>query len=243
MTKLNQIIAVEKGIRNRADKVISTLYNKIQKPDLFSGMSKDYRSKDDEGDQYPSESVKVQQRANDSLVNFSTEFAKIADVVLTKEIGNQQARATLDIDGIPEANLPVTYLLFLEKWLNDIHTFISKLPELEPDQDWTYNVQQDLYRNATQTTKKTKKIPRVLVKFAPTTQHAGQSDVWYEDVLEGYWDTTKLSGKMAPATKRLMLDQVEKLIDAVKKAREEANSLEVTQQSIGHDLLAFITEV
>jgi hypothetical protein len=242
MTKLNQIIAVEKGIRNRADKVISGLYAKIQKPDLFSGMSKDYRPKDDEGDVYPPESVKVQQRALENFENFSVEFAKIADVVLTKEKGNQRAVGNIMV-GDMEFSLPVTYLLFLEKWLNDIHVFISKLPELEPDQDWTYNVQQDLYRNTTQTTKKTKKVPRILVKFPPTDKHPGQSDTWMEDILEGYWDTTKLSGKIAPATKRLMLDRVETLLDTVKKAREEANGLEITQQSIGHELLAFISEV
>jgi hypothetical protein len=242
MTKLNQIIAVEKGVRNRADKVVSEQYKLIQKPDLFSGMARDYRAKDDDGDLYPSESVKVQQRATENLENFSLEFAKIADVVLTKEKGNQTAKGTLAV-GDTEWDLPVTYLLFLEKWLGDVHVFIAKLPELEPTEDWEFVPAQDLYRNKTQTTKKTKKIPRVLVKFEPTDKHPGQSDTWYEDVLEGYWDTTKLSGKMAPATKRLMLDNVEKLIDAVKKAREEANSVEVTQQYIGHEVLDFITNV
>lgn len=242
MTKLNQIIAVEKGIRNRADKVISDLYKRIQKPDLFAGMARDYRPKDDEGDRYPSEGVKVQERANESLEKFSLEFAKIADVVLTKEKGNQTAKGTVAVGDVG-FDLPVTYLLFLEKWLGDVHVFISKLPELEPTEDWEYVSAQDLYRNKTQTTKKTKKVPRVLVKYEATDKHPAQTETWYEDILEGYWDTTKLSGKVAPATKRLMLDKVEKLIDAVKKAREEANSIEVTQQYIGHEVLDFITNV
>lgn len=240
--KLNQAIAVEKGIRNRADKIISNLYKTIQKPDLFAGMSRNYRAKDDEGDQYPSESVKVQANYRDLMHEFTVQFSKIADIVLTKEMGNKFAVADVKLGDTEFLSaVPVTYLLFLEKWLGDIHVFISKLPELEASENWSFDPQNVLYRTPTVDTKKTKKVPRVLVKFEPTAQHPGQSDVWMEDILEGYWENTKLSGKISTAEKVQMLKNVEQLIDAVKKAREDANNIEVTDQAgVGARILAWI---
>jgi hypothetical protein len=237
MTKLNQIIAVEKGIRNRADKAISDLYKLIQKPDLFAGLARTYRPKDDDGDVYPSENMLVQQTAQDTLNKFSKEFAKIADIVLTKEMGNQQARATVKF-GDEEYNLPVTYLLFLEKWLGDVYVFVNKLPVLEPSESWTYDVEAGIYKNETQETKKTKKVERVLTLFQPTDKHPGQAKTYPEDVLEGYWSTTKLSGKMSQPEKTAILDRVNSAIEQIKKAREEANGLTVeSQEGVGMRIL------
>jgi hypothetical protein len=50
MAKLNQIIAVLKGIKSRDTKTVSELYHAAQKPDLFNGFSKNYRPINEEGE-------------------------------------------------------------------------------------------------------------------------------------------------------------------------------------------------
>ena len=48
MAKLNQIIAIEKGIKSKSHSEISELYKLVQKPALFNGFSKSYQANDEE---------------------------------------------------------------------------------------------------------------------------------------------------------------------------------------------------
>ena len=63
MAKLNQIIAVEKGIKSRSYEELTKAHHALEKPTLLSGLSRSYQPKDEEGDKLPSESTKVQIRA------------------------------------------------------------------------------------------------------------------------------------------------------------------------------------
>ena len=49
------------------------------------------------------------------------------------------------------------------------------------------------------------------------------------DVLAGYWTTVKYSATMEPTRVAELLERTDKLIRAVKFAREEANGLEIDQ--------------
>ena len=65
--KLNQVIAIEKGVKSRAISRIDELYKDIQKPALFDGLSRTYQPKDEAGEMLPSESKVVQKRVTDVL--------------------------------------------------------------------------------------------------------------------------------------------------------------------------------
>ncbi|HLY31763.1 MAG TPA: hypothetical protein VKQ36_12110, partial [Ktedonobacterales bacterium] len=56
----------------------------------------------------------------------------------------------------------------------------------------------------------------------------------------GYWRTVKFSGALPAQRVNELLARVERLQDAVKFAREEANNMEVTDQKVGERLLQFI---
>ena len=45
MPKLNQIVAIEKSVKSRVYGEITEMHKLSQKPDLFSGFSKQYRKK------------------------------------------------------------------------------------------------------------------------------------------------------------------------------------------------------
>jgi hypothetical protein len=89
-------------------------------------------------------------------------------------------------------------------------------------------------------TLRTKKTPRNHVKAEATDKHPAQVEVYYEDVTVGYWRTVKFSGALPAQRVNEMLARVERLQDAVKFAREEANNMEVTDQKVGERLLQFI---
>jgi hypothetical protein len=51
--KLNQVIAIEKGTKSRALQELTEAHQTLQKPALLAGISRTYRPKDEEGEQFP----------------------------------------------------------------------------------------------------------------------------------------------------------------------------------------------
>jgi hypothetical protein len=230
-TKLNQIVAIEKGVKGSAGKTLTQAYHTIQKTPLLSGIARNYAPKDEDGDQLPPESTLVQVKVEDVLDDVSGALTRLFDVVLTKDVSNTVAKADVKVGGQTiVADVPVTYLLWLEKQLTDLHTLIGHLPTLDPAEQWTYDPNTGAYATIPAQSVKTKKIPRNWVKAEATDKHPAQVEIFHEDVVVGYWTTVKFSGALPADRVRQLQERVNLLIDAVKIAREEANSLEITDQ-------------
>ncbi|MBA3874664.1 MAG: hypothetical protein H0X30_36515 [Anaerolineae bacterium] len=241
MAKLNQIIAVEKGIKSESLRDLTDAHQLLQKPALLSGISRTYRPKDEEGEQLPPESTKVQVKAQEAIRTTVSVLTKLFDVTATKDWANGLAKADVTVDGnVLLAQVPVSYLLFLEKQLADVHTFVKKLPTLDASESWTFDTSTDSWATEAMQTSKTKKIPRNHVKAEATEHHPAQVEVYYEDVVVGYWRTVKFSGALPATRVNELLERVEKLQQAVKFAREEANSLEVVDQKIGDKVFGYL---
>jgi hypothetical protein len=59
-------------------------------------------------------------------------------------------------------------------------------------------------------------------------------------VTVGYWRTVKFSGALPAKRVNELLEKVEKVQQAVKFAREEANGVEVTDATAGEKVLGYI---
>lgn len=240
-TQLNQIVALEKGVKSRAVADFGAAMKQLDKTQLLSGISRTYRPKDDEGEQLPPESTRVQLRATDVIRDFQAGLTKLFDVTLTKDTANGTAKASVVVDGHTVAeDLPVTYLLFLEKVLGDVLTFVSKLPALDAAETWTFDEATDAYATEASQTTRSKKIPRNHVKAEATPQHPAQVEMWYEDVLVGYWTTVKYSGALPQTRINDLRSRVIKLVEAVKVAREQANSTPVTDRKVGDQIFGYL---
>jgi hypothetical protein len=241
MAKLNQIIAVEKSIKSKSFQELTEAHHAVQKPALLSGISRVYQPKDEEGEQLPPESTKVQVKTEEILRDMAATITRLFDVTATKDWANCQATADVTIDGRTLLHdVPVTYLLFLEKQLTDLHTFVKKLPVLDAAESWAFDASADCYRTEAVRTIRTKKVPRNHVKAEATEHHPAQVEVYYEDVPVGYWSTTKFSGALPARRVNELTDRVEKLQAAVKFAREEANSAEAVDQHVGDALFGYL---
>ncbi|HEY7419363.1 MAG TPA: hypothetical protein VH593_29535, partial [Ktedonobacteraceae bacterium] len=195
--KLNQIIAIEKGTKSRSLQELTDAHHTLQKPTLLAGISRTYRPKDEEGEHFPSESTRVQVKAEEVIRKTTEALTKLFDVVATKDWANCQAKADVVVDGkVLLTQVPATYLLFLEKQLVDLHTFIKKLPVLDAAETWTFDASADSWATEPMQTTKTKKIPRNHVKAEATEKHPAQVEVYYEDVVVGTWRTIKFSGAL-----------------------------------------------
>ncbi len=136
--------------------------------------------------------------------------------------------------------MPATYLLFLEKQLQDLHTFIAKMAELDPGSDWSVDPGTGLYKTEATLTQRTRKVQRPITLYEATKEHPAQTQLITEDVIAGSWITIKYSGAMPAPRKKQLLARIEKLSNAVKFAREQANAVEATDKKLGKEVFDFL---
>jgi len=79
-----------------------------------------------------------------------------------------------------------------------------------------------------------------IVLYDATEHHPAQTQLITEDVVVGHWTTTKFSGAIPRPRKKVLLERIRQLADAVKFAREQANSIEADDQKVGRKVLDFI---
>ncbi len=232
--KLCQVLAVEKTVKGRVYADVSELHKRGQKAVLFNGFSKRYTPQDDDGEQLPPESLKVQASAEDALTTLASTLTELFDIVATKDTANCSAKADVVVDGVTVLpSVPATLLLFLEKQLTDIQTFVEALPVLDPADTWSYDDASKCYRSATVKTHRTKKITKPIVLYPATPEHPAQTNIVTEDVLAGHWEMTKFSSALSETRKAELRSRVSSLIKAVKQARELANTTDSPPIFIG----------
>ena len=241
MPKLNQIVAVEKSVKSRVYGDFTELHKASQKADLFTGFSKNYRKRDEEGEDYPPETKRVQLEANEVLSQVSKLLGEMFDISATKDYANCVAFADVVVDGQTlVAQAPIPFLLFLEKQLTDLHTFVDKMPTLDPADEWGSDPNSGLFKTASIATQRTKKVQRPVVLYEATKEHPAQTQLITEDIVVGYWDTVKQSGALPIPRRRELLDRLEKLSQAVKFAREQANGIEADERKVGEAVFGYL---
>ncbi len=241
MTKLAQVLAIEKQVKTNSGQNLTNVYQALQKESLLNGITRTYRPSNDDGEKFPSEKQEVQLRVGKALDFIAVNLTPLYDVVAQKDAGNLAARADVVVDGKTLlSNVPAVTLLYLEKQLVDIHTIVVKLPELPQTESWEYSENFDCYITKPTETAKTKKIAKPFVKAEATKEHPAQVDVVHDDVLQGYWSTVKFSGAIPADRKRTLRERVEKLLIAVKFARQLANQAEAPKVSVGAELFNYL---
>lgn len=243
-TKLNQVIAIEKGVKSTSAQEIAQAQQVLQKAQMLSGISRVYQSKDEEGEQFPPEFARVQVSTETVLRDVAKTLTKLFDITAIKDWANTEAAADIVVDGKAlVTGVPATYLLFLEKQFDELLAFIKKLPALDAAETWTFDTASDCYVTELVQTVKTKKIPRNHVKAEATEKHPAQVEVYYEDVVVGHWKTLKFSGALSATRIKEIAVRVEKLQQSVKYAREEANAKETVDKKIGDALFGYLLAV
>jgi hypothetical protein len=239
--KLNQLIALLKGEKTTAKSRQTEIYQRSQKVALFSGLSRVFSPRDDEGYVYPSESQAVQQTASKLLIDFKEVSSRYIDLAAAQDWANTTAKASVVVDGQTIlADVPVSYLLFLEKSvLVDLKTFVQSIPVLTLD-SWTKSPTTQLWETEGKQTVKTKKVMKAVVLYEATTEHPAQVEKITEDVVEGTWLSTSYSGALSKAEKDRLLTNIQKLHDAVVLARTQANEAIAQDKKVAKPIFDFV---
>lgn len=239
--KLSQVIAVEKGIKERTNVAITALYHVGQKAEPFSGIDRKYTPKKDGDDVLPPEAKLVQQNVPEILKGLRKQLSELFDVTAAKDFANCDAKADLAVDGsVVLKDVPVTFLMFVEKYLTDMRTIVSKLPVLSADEKWTGDPSTGLYKSEPVQTVRTSKEQEPLVLYPATDKHPAQTQLVTRDVAVGTWTTVKISGAMPLPARDALLERLERLQRAVKYAREAANIIDAPAIPAGDAILGWL---
>lgn len=239
--KLCQLVALSNGKKSTTQQVITSVYHLLEKSKLFNGLTKTYEPIDDEGDKLPPESARVQQNVNHVLNGVRQSLVDMFDIVASQDAGNTLAKANVVVDGQTIlTNVPAVTLIFLEKQLTDLASFVSKIPTLDPAQKWEYDPNSDLYETEPIVRHRAIKVERPIVLYNATEQHPAQTQLITKDELVGYWHEKKLSGAWPAKRKKEVAQKIAKLKEAVVLAREEANSQEADSVHIGEEIFDYI---
>jgi hypothetical protein len=237
--KLNQVVAIVSDRKKAAEAAMTESYQMFQKEVLFKGLTRDYSSyNDSDRDTKPPErklpSVSVKKLCEQA---FSALKSSI-DAVATQDFGNRSAVADIVVDGqVLVAGVPVTNMLYLEHKIKDLATMVEKMPVRDPAEEWQWNEASNSYSTPVRKTVVTRKDQVGIVLYDATDKHPAQTQLITKDVAIGEWSTREFSTAISMVEKQKLLDRIAKLSEAVKTAREEANSIKVDEVEIGDKVI------
>src|SRR5258708_401786 len=172
---LSKIVAVEKDIKEKAASSRARAEGMFGKSGLYSGLSRTYTPKDEEGEQLPPESTSVQVKVKQVLKDVQSDMSTLFDTVATKDYANCHAKADIVVDGVVLLkDVPATYILFLEKQLAELLSFVKKIPTLYASEVWKYDENQDCYATEPVETTRSKKVMQRLIASEATKEHPAQ---------------------------------------------------------------------
>jgi len=246
-TYLHQLIAVQRGVDEETAKTLGAVKHLLSvggEQDPLTGISRTYQPKEEGGEELPAQARRVQITAAELVDRVSESLTKMFDVKFQREQGNTEARADVTVDGQTLiSGTPVGYLMFLEAQLGEIIKLIDQIPTLNPADNWSdtaAGLREGVWASDARKTAVPRRVPQVQVLYDATKEHPAQVRPYETEVTVGWWTTVKYSGQMDPKVQQDMRARAVRVQEAVRKAREQANRLEVTPASASRPLLAYI---
>lgn len=245
MSKLHELLAVEGDLEGIYKKILDeTAQTFTKKVDRFFGTVRTMEWFEEGNPPVPSEHQALTTTVKDKLGYQKNAVIRYFDALLQKERTNQDAKADIVIDGaVIASGLPATFLLGLESRLKRVREVYDKIPTLPPNIKWEKDITKgdDIYSRAhPEEQLKTEKIFKVQVLYDATKEHPAQVEKIPETKNVGVYKKEIWTGLLSPADKSVLLGKIDKLIQAVKKARQRANTTEVVKTTIGKELFTYI---
>lgn len=245
MGKLHELLAVEGARRGAFDKILAETTQVFgNRQDLFMGALRTYEPYANED---AAEKGVVERHAMTSTVKQRLEylgqyFVDYVDTVYQKEMTNQEARGSIVFEGrVLAENLPVTFLLNIESTLARVRETLNATPTHQAGVSWVpdpeYVIQPVVKGEHPEIQTKTKKIIVPFELSPATKEHKAQVEKLTEDKPIGKFYRQLWSGMITPAEKSEILLRMDKMIEAVRTARQRANDQEAVTDKIGSKII------
>ena len=250
-TKLHQIVAIERGVEAESQRELGQVKKILAiggEQDPLTGTERVYETAVDGGEQFPPVSRRVQATVPDLLELTSKSLTRLFDVKYTREFANTYARADVVLDGETLlTDVPAGYLLFLETNIASlVKELVDKLPQLNPATTWDDDpaLPQGVRKAAPRKTHRAERVRQVQVlspnQVIDGKPFSGNFQPYETEKIVGYWTEIKTSGQLPARDVQEMHRRGMKLLEAVRFAREQANTAEVEDKEAGGKVLGYL---
>jgi len=246
MARLHELLSVESDLQTIFNDALKKTKKTLGQGNLFFAMTRSLEWFRDEGrEKQPDEISDYTTTVDDELEIQEKHVTRYFDAILQKEATNQIAVADLVVDNeVIAEKLPATFLLGLEtrlKLLRQSYVAIPVLPDnikWEKDPTKGHNVYS---RVNPEIQLKTEKTFKVQVLYAATKEHPAQVEKIPETENVGKYTRQVWTGVYSRAEKADLIDSIDRLIRAVKQARQRANTAVVDNElKIGKKIFDYI---
>lgn len=247
MTKLHQLLAVVSSLKGQATATAADLRNTFEKKrNHFTEQIVTFKSRKADVPDSEESRLSLQTTVEKELTWISEKLSKAFDVAYQIDIANLSAKAdvTLENGTIILKSVPATSLLQIEHTLVEVQELVKAIPTLDPARGFEPDDTRGagIFRARDVKKVRTEKIFDFVVMVPSTDKHPAQVKELTKDIPTGDVLGQEWSSLIHVSTKGDMLDRVEDLLRAVKKARSKANDCEIDQSinKIGSTLLDYV---
>jgi hypothetical protein len=248
MPKLHEVLAVESGLQTTAkrtnEETVRTFGKKdehfIETVKTITHFAEDDRKLD------TTETSAMVTTVFDKLLYNAGPNVRALDAFLQREATNQKAVADIVVgERVLAENVPGAVLLGMETKLAELREVYLAIPTLAPGPVWELDADArtggGVYRaRDPDVTFRTKRLVKPIVMAEATKEHPAQVQAIQEDAPIARIATTRRSGMITTAQKSALLERVDRLLRAVKRARQRANNTEVEKRQIGKVLFEYL---
>jgi hypothetical protein len=228
--ELHELIAVFPNLKGTAERAVNNSKKTLgDKQHQFNGHMKTYRPFEDaQENQEPPEASLMTLTVGEELEHFTTMFAPFLDAELQMATTNMLAKANLKVGELEIEDVPVVFLIQLDKAIGDLRKVFDSVPVLDPKFNWNPDDQKGkgIWKTDPESSFRTKKVLQSKELFKGDEHHPPQIEKWQEDVKIGEYTTERHSGMLTVSQKITLLRRLDELQKAVKKARSKANKIE-----------------
>lgn len=236
MSKLHELLAVEATVGQQAGKLLQETQAKFgNHSQFFLGttrtLSRLKDSAEDKAIEQAARAVKeLPTNVPETIAYVMPHLRAALDIKLSKHATNQIAQADIVMDGkTVMREVPVDFLLDLEKQLPMLRTMFQQMPTLDPSSKWVKE-REGVYKleSPKQSSQTSKEMFPVIMSPA-TLQHPAQVKESSRDITVGIFSEMIFSGAATAQQKADVLALCDSLLTAVKQARMRANSVEIVK--------------
>ncbi|EAY25111.1 hypothetical protein M23134_05881 [Microscilla marina ATCC 23134] len=241
--KLHELLAVEQDRKHKSNQAIGEAKNTFTKKEThFDGMVKRYVPLEEDSEQIPDENKEIVNTVKEKLDSALDAIVSGIDAHISKEETNASnvAKSELIVGETNFGTFSATSLLALEAHLAKIKEMYQAIPTLDHTKKWEFDSQKGVYKTDEEVKFRSVKRPKVIVKYEATEKHPAQTELLYLDFQVGKYETTYFSGKITVTQKKMLIQRIEELLEAVKTARAKANNVEVNNIKIAQTIFDYL---
>lgn len=240
---LGQVVAIETDVRKASARKLTEAYHALDKTALLEGLTGEYTPAFDEGEQLPPEGTRVQATVEDMIASTRETLANLYDITAARDFTNSSGTAKADIavgDQVLVNDAPVPYILWLDRQLDDLQAFVTRIPTHSPSTLWELAEARGVYASTPVKTARQVQQHKVITVAPATDKHPAQAQVVAEQVTAGTWTRIKFSGAVPVSRREVLLRRIATLRAAVHAAREQANRVEAVEPAVGERILGYL---